>query len=76
MPEVSALVAAKQLAAELKLPAQRGSVFVWHTDRGLCLVVAADNDWLAHQHFSLHEYLGYPVETRDRIMGVAYGLHH
>ena len=76
MPEVTALMAAKQLAADLKLPAQCGSVFVWYTDQGLCLVVAADHDWLAHQDFQLHEYLGFPVQTRDRIVGVAYQLHY
>lgn len=76
MSDVSPLVAAKRLAADLNLPAQRGSVFVWHTDAGLCLVVAADPEWLENHHFNMHEYLGFPVERRDRLNGIAFPAHH
>jgi hypothetical protein len=66
MGQVTAIKAAKQLAADLNLPSRQGSVFVWHTPNGPSLVIAADRSWLVTHRTVPHEYLGYPVEARDR----------
>lgn len=71
MQELSPRLAARRLAAELKLPSWKGAVLCVLRPEGHVLVVAAEERWRKH-HKLPTTFCGYPVEADDRLNAVAH----
>ena len=72
MAPITAINAARRLAAELALPAARGSVFAWAGDGQERIVVRADRQWLRNHRVLPPSFMGFPVTADDPGDVIAY----
>lgn len=72
MGKVTAITAARKLAAELALPTTRGTVFAWTAEGKDRLVVRADRHWLSTHRELPKSYMGFPVTADDPSEAMAF----
>lgn len=72
MGTITAITAARKLAAQLALPTTRGTVFAWISDGQERLVVRADQHWLRSHRTLPKTFMGFPVTADDPSDTVAF----